>query len=304
MLTLEKSTFAQHMLDLEGCEQKARECFNRSSFEFGHHLAGHPLFELPPLLRLAKTVAKPDVYFDSGNVQIGQRWSEIANCDRPVEELLDRIENAGAWVVLRNVQKYDPYKEVMRQILDEYLSMVAKPIQKHIRIQEGIIFVTSPNRISTYHIDRECSLLLQIRGEKSISVFNKYDRDVLPETEIERFWAVDNNAATYKEKYQDRADVYELKPGVGIHIPVNAPHWVKNHDNVSISLNVNIQFDDKVLANVYRANHYLRKLGISPLPPGRSKARDVLKAASMSCFRGAKYGVKRISSKLVRRAPC
>lgn len=302
MLTIEKSLKAQDMLDLDGGEQRARECFNRSSFEFGHNLSGHPLFELPPLLRLAKTVAKPDLYFDWGPVQVGQRWNEIPNCDQPVENLLDRIENAGAWVVLRNVQKYEPYKEVMAKLLGEYLSFVDERLHRHIRIREGIVFVTSPKRISTYHIDRECSLLLQIRGEKTISVFDRYDREVLPEREIERFWAVDNNAATYKEQFQDRADVYELKPGVGIHIPINAPHWVKNHDNVSISLNVNLQFDDKILANVYRANHYLRKLGISPAPPGHSKVRDTLKAASMSCFRGIKHGLKQARGKLQGRS--
>jgi hypothetical protein len=298
MLTVEKSSDALKLLELHEGLQKAREYFNRSSFEFGHHLSDHPLFELPPLLRLSKRVAKPDLYFDWGNVQIGQRWSEIPNCDQPVENLLERIENAGAWVVLRNVQNYEPYKEVLNKLLGEYLSFVDTRLHRHIRIREGIVFVTSPNRISTYHIDRECSLLLQIRGEKTISVFDRYDREVLPETEIERFWAVDNNAATYKEQLQDRADVYELKPGVGIHIPINAPHWVKNHDNVSISLNVNLQFDDKILANIYRANHYLRKLGIAPLPPGQSKVRDSLKAASISCYRGIRSGLKKASNKL------
>jgi hypothetical protein len=298
VLTVEKSSEALKLLELPEGLQMARECFNRSSFDYGHHLSDHPLFELPPLLRLSRRVAKPDLYFDWGNVQIGQRWSEIPNCDQPLENLLERIENAGAWVVLRNVQKYDPYKEVLNKLLGEYLSFVDERLHRHIRIREGIVFVTSPNRISTYHIDRECSLLLQIRGEKTISVFDHYDRKVLPETEIERFWAVDNNAATYKEQLQDRAKVYELKPGMGIHIPTNAPHWVKNHDNVSISLNVNLQFDDKVLANIYRANYYLRKLGIAPLPPGQSKLRDSVKAASMSCYRGIKGGLKAASNML------
>jgi hypothetical protein len=33
---------------------------------------------------------------------------------------------------------------------------------------------------------------------KTVSIFEPTDRDVLPEWEIEKFWEVDNNAATYK----------------------------------------------------------------------------------------------------------
>jgi hypothetical protein len=282
------------LLGIEGDAQNARARFNRMSFELSHHLSDHPLFELPALLRLAKTMAKIDLHFDAGDIKIGQRWSEIPPCDQPLEHLLDRIENAGAWIVLRRVQKYDPYREIVFKILDEWLSSIDESITRHIRKREAVLFVTSPNRIATYHIDRECSLLLQIRGEKSISVFDKSDREVLPEEELERFWSVDANAPTYREQYQDRADVYTLKPGVGVHIPVNAPHWVKNHDNVSISLNVNIQFDDKTAASIYKANHYLRKLGLAPTPPGLSKVRDSLKAASMSCAAGLVRRLKRV----------
>jgi hypothetical protein len=69
-----------------------------------------------------------------------------------------------------------------------------------------------------------------------------------------------------------------MTPGTVVHIPVNAPHWVKNHDNVSISVSVNFQFRDRMLANVYRANYALRKLGVRPTPPGRSGLRDLLKS--------------------------
>jgi hypothetical protein len=72
--------------------------------------------------------------------------------------------------------------------------------------------MNSPHRKTAYHIDRECSGLFQIQGSKTISVFDGADREVLPEAEIERFWAVDNNSAIYKPQYQDRATVYEIHP--------------------------------------------------------------------------------------------
>ena len=223
-----------------------RDQFNRNSFGLTHELSEHPLLALPRLLQLAQTMAKEDVYYDAGDFQIGQRWDTRQPCDLSAAQLLERIENAGAWIILRNVHKYDEYNHLVNQCLDECFGFVDNSLRKRIQQRVGIIFVTSPNRIATYHIDRECSVLFQIRGKKELSVFDKHDREVLPEEELERFWTVDNNAAIYKEQYQDRAAIYKLRPGMAVHIPVNAPHWVKNDDNVSISLNVNFHFNERL----------------------------------------------------------
>jgi hypothetical protein len=143
------------------------------------------------------------------------------------------------------------------------------------------LFITSPKRITTYHIDRECSLLLQIQGDKQISIFDRNDREVLSEEEIERFWAVDHNAPRYKPELQHHATVYELRPGNGVHIPVNAPHWVQNGNSISISLNVNFQYRDTVRANLYRLNFVLRKMGVRPSPPGISPIKDRVKSVAL-----------------------
>jgi hypothetical protein len=154
-------------------------------------------------------------------------------------------------------------------------------LDRVMKVQEIILFVTSPMRVTSYHIDRECNFLLQVRGEKTLSVFDQNDRIVLPEEELERFWSVDHNAAVHKPEHQNRAREFAMTPGTAVHIPVNAPHWVKNHDNVSISVSVNFQFRDRMLANVYRANYALRKLGLHPTPPGRSSFRDLMKSCAV-----------------------
>ena len=146
----------------------------------------------------------------------------------------------------------------------EIKAQIGPGIDSQVLVEDIIIFVTSPKRVTTYHIDRECNFLLQIRGAKTLHVFDREDREVLSEEEIERFWAVDFNAAVYKPHLQHRAKSYKLVPGMGVHIPVNCPHWVENDDNVSISLSVNFQFKDPLRANTYRANFLLRKLGLRP----------------------------------------
>ena len=38
----------------------------------------------------------------------------------------------------------------------------------------------------------------------------------------------------------------ELLPGQGVHIPVDAPHWVRNGPVVSVSLNINFHYLDAI----------------------------------------------------------
>src|SRR6185437_15854277 len=132
-----------------------------------------------------------------------------------------------------------------------------------------------------YHIDKECSLLLQVHGNKTIHVFDQNDREVLTELELERFWSVDNNAAIYKPEYQGRAKTFLLEPGKAVHIPINAPHWLQNGDDISVSINQNFEYRNERLANIYRANYYARRMGLAPLPPGQSAVRDRIKDHGM-----------------------
>jgi hypothetical protein len=262
-------------------EVEFREQFDRRSFEFSHHLSGHPLFEIPRLVELAKKLAQTGaVYQDAGEIGVGQRWEDCPSANLSVDENIRRIRDTGAWIILRRAEEDPEYRVILDDCMAEIRNLLGRDLKKEMMVQNAIIFITSPNRISTYHIDRECNWILQIHGEKDISVFDKNDREVLPEEEIERFWTIDNNAATYKEQYQSRAKVYRLAPGRAVHVPVNAPHWVKNDNNISVTLSVNFQFQDSFRADIYRANHWLRKVGFSPTPPGKSQLRDNLKRAA------------------------
>ena len=257
-----------------------RENFNKRWFPLEHALARHPLFELDRLIALAKQTAadRPhDLHFDKGAARVGQRWSETPACDLPVDETIRRLEHEGAWIVLKHAELDREYTSILEQTMAEVHELAGPQLRKQVNFEEIILFIASPNRLTTYHIDRECNFIAQIRGDKTIYIFNQEDREVLPEPEIERFWAVDNNAAVYKSELQYRADSFVLRPGNGVHLPVNAPHWLQNHDNISVTASFNFKFKDSRLANVYRANYALRKFGLDPLPPGKSPTRDSLK---------------------------
>jgi hypothetical protein len=159
------------------------------------------------------------------------------------------------------------------------------------RMRSAVVLVTSPNRVTSYHMDPDCNFLCQLQGEKVLHVFDRYDREVLPEEEIERFWAADKNAAVYKPQYQCRAQSYDLKPGVGVHMPVNAPHWVQNANNISVTLALIFQYPESALGNIYRYNYFLRKAGLRPRSPGRSPLGDAWKAWSMTGAIGVRNAV-------------
>lgn len=253
-----------------------RENFDEKPFEFSHcFTADHPLFQLSRLRQLLENpVTRPGVYFDAGDIGIGQRWDSVPERKQTLEETFDRVDNAGAWILMKRVQHDPDYNQLLVQCLDEVQRLSGRQIDQDKKSQEAIIFLTSPHRVTSYHIDRECNFLMQVRGDKEISVFDRNDRDVLPEAELETFWSKDNNAGVYKPQYQDRAHVFVMRPGTGVHIPVNSPHWLKNGNNVSVSLSISYQYKDWRRKYVFQANYYLRRMGINPTPPGKSALLD------------------------------
>jgi hypothetical protein len=272
------------------------ERFDRQSFEFRHRLAGHPLFDPERLLLLAQAMSQDpkDIYYDAGTVGIGQRWDDVPLCDVPVDVLLHRIETANAVIILRKADKLPEYAALLDACIAEIQELAGRDLRKLMKIRNAIVFINSPNRVTSYHIDRECSVLLQLRGQKSVHVWDREDREVLTHEELERFWTVDNNSATYKPALEGRATVYELRPGEAIHIPVNAPHWVQNGSEVSVSLNINFHYHDAILADVYRANYWLRRFGLDPMPPGRSPALDSVKRTVYGSARALHHASRRL----------
>jgi hypothetical protein len=96
------------------------------------------------------------------------------------------------------------------------------------------------------------------------------------EETLERFYALGDE--TYHADVARMAEVHELGPGVGVHQPSCWPHWVSTGSQPSVSLSVNFSLRERdLLARVHQCNYYLRRLGVDPVPPGRSTVRDELK---------------------------
>jgi hypothetical protein len=276
-----------------------REDFDERPFEFKHSFAAdHPLFTRERMRRLLTDPAtKNNVYYNAGDIRIEQRWDAVPERTKPVEEVFDSVENSGAWIALLRVNEDPEYNALLEDSMAEIKKLSGREIDDDKKTQEADIYITSPGRVTMYHIDPVCNFLMQISGEKQIHIFDRNDREVLPEEDLERYWALNGHSTAYPSALEDRAEVFTMRPGSGIHIPLNNPHWLKNGNDVSVSLSINYQYKDKRFKDVYQANYYLRKMGLKPRPLGSSKLVDQMKGSAVAVSRAVRSKLSALKSK-------
>ncbi|HKY04190.1 MAG TPA: transcription factor [Blastocatellia bacterium] len=253
--------------------------FNRNPFVIRHKLSGHTLFSLSSLIELSKRLPEDCVAYNAGDIPVGQGLYKGPRTGLSIQETIRRIEECRSWMVLKFVERDPRYRELLDACLDE-VQQLSEPLAPGMRKREGFIFISSPGSVTPYHMDPEYNFLLQIRGSKTINIFDGEDRTVLSEEELEPFYAdpAGEYNLSFKEEYRSKAMKFEIAPGAGLHFPATAPHWVENGPEVSISFS--ITFENAALYRrsiVYTANSRLRKLGVKPAPVGRSALRDSAK---------------------------
>jgi len=259
--------------------------FNRLPFMVSHNLANHPLFEIPRLVELAKTLwgaGAGKVLLQEGDIPFSRKWEDVPRKALSFIDGITRIQESGSWVLLKSIQEDPEYKTLVDACIKEMSSLTSVDLQKEITWLEGYIFIASPGSVTPHHIDHESNFLLQVHGEKNLNVCDPADRSLLTEQEIEKYYMGELSAAVYKEQSQQKAYVFPLAPGKGVHIPSKGPHWVRNGDEFSVSFSINFCMREIDLkARVYQFNHYLRRLDFQPSPPGESPLKDRLKIMAL-----------------------
>ena len=255
-----------------------RAGFNRQPFLIGHHLAGHPLFELPRLLELAARLPEACVAYNAGDISVAEGLYRGPRTGLSVEETIRRIEDCQSWMVLKHVEADAEYNALLDSCLDE-VQRHSEPLAPGMRKREGFIFISSPRSVTPYHLDPEYNFLLQIRGSKTVHIWNPHDSAVLTDEELEDFFTSEEQKnLKFKDEYEQQASVFELIPGRGLHFPVTSPHWVQNGDGVSVSFSITFQTPaSERRAIVYGVNAALRRRGWKPTPAGRSAMLDAMK---------------------------
>jgi hypothetical protein len=258
--------------------------FNRASFQFDHTLGEQDVFRIPNLVAMAGRLAE-HAYFSTAESSVDDGWKNVGDGRLTLQETLESLGESNSLVLLSHCETDPECGDIFRNVLDDVVEQVGDALRNDVDIARATLVISSPRRVTSYHIDAEVNFLLQIRGEKSLHVFDPHDKSVLADDELEAFYGGDWDGARYKSECRERAQIYALQPGVGVHMPRHAPHWAQNGDAVSIGLSLNFNLRSAAAPTaVYKVNGRLRKAGLTPAAPGLSPLQDELKVAA---FRGA-----------------
>lgn len=253
-----------------------------------HTLADHPLLTLPALRALAARSPADRVRWHRADIPVSSHFGKAAHDHANGSSLLetiDTIEQAKSWVYLQHIEEVPGYAELVRDIFASAAPQV-DTLEPGACEVFGWCFISSPGAVTPYHMDHETNFLMQVRGSKTISVWDPQDRSVVSEKEMEKFhalWSLDDTH--WREELEPRAVKIEARPGDGVFMPYTAPHAVKNHGEVSITLSVTFQTSrTKREQMAFAANYRLRRLGLSPSAVGKSVERDRIKATGLDLY--------------------
>jgi hypothetical protein len=259
--------------------------FGKRPFKVQHHLSGHPLFEIERLLQLSRDLPEDRVEYNAGDLNLHTAPEDTPRTGLSAEETIRRISECGSWLVLKNVELDAEYGELLYRCLQQ-VEGYGHPDARQIINREAFIFISSPNAVTPYHIDPEWNFLLQVRGLKHIEVFPSDDRSILSEESLENFYSGAHRNLPYREEFQEKAAPFDLNPGEGVHVPVTAPHWVRNGSEVSVSFSITFQTRASSRRGIsYHVNNVLRQRGWNPRTIGESGIRDEVKYQSYRALR-------------------
>jgi ribosomal protein L16 Arg81 hydroxylase len=257
--------------------------FPHDTFAIRHHFADHPLFTLPRIIELLRTLPRDRIEFNAGNAAIDQDPATTPAIDLAPEEIVRRIETCNAWMVLKRVETEPAY----RALLEGVLETVARArgfnglADAGFSDIQGFLFVSSPHSTTPFHADNEDNFFVQVHGEKFFHVYDNRDRSIASDDLLEDVVAKHRNLH-YEPMFDARATHYRLNPGDGIFVPYQWPHYVQTGDSYSISLAMTWKSEEVRRRNdVFVVNSMLRGLGLPQRPPGRNPALDTLKVAAL-----------------------
>jgi hypothetical protein len=253
---------------------------NRRAFVLKHRLAGHPLFTLERLARLAEFL------YGSGHVgsvlyrqaavmpHTMGAWDNLTN-PRTIGDGIRGCEQTGAWASLHDTELDPEYREVLHDIIRDLSSAVDRDLLLEAKYVTGHIFIGCPNSVTDYHMDSETNFLAIMSGEKHFHLFDGDDTSILPQTAIENFYWGTPRAVGFDPSFADRETHIRLQAGDCLHVPVNFPHWVQNGAETCIALSVLLYLPENVdRAHAFQTNWMWRRLGFRPSPISRTDLAD------------------------------
>jgi hypothetical protein len=201
---------------------------------------------------------------------------EVERLPVSAADVVRRLADNGCWMVLWFLERSPAYRMLLDDCLDQVRPTVVS-VEGAMGQGGANLLVASPCGTVPVHFDRHHNLLLQVRGTKRLMV-GTFQDPAAAQHEIERHYGASRNL----DVMPTNVTTFELGPGDGVYIPPYAFHWVIGGPDVSVALSCGFRSPQSERAElVYRCNVKLRRVGLSPSPPGRSEWADRAKAAAV-----------------------
>jgi hypothetical protein len=252
------------------------EAFARRSIYVRHALSEHPLFTMEAIAELADRLPPESVRRERGHLPFINTEGYVDVGEGPPSATVLDIERNGFRVSLRDIHQDPQYAELINDCLDE-VDMLVGPREGGMCHRAGYLFISSPAAKTPMHFDVEHSFLLQVRGTKNVSVAAFDDDPGALQRERDRY--VDGAGCDFPAM-EAAAETFRIGAGVGVYLPSYVPHWVETEAGVSVSFSIPFYTPFCQRAEkVNWVNRRLRKLHLSPQPPGASVRVDQTKLA-------------------------
>lgn len=254
-----------------------------------HTLTEHPLLQSDQLVALGKRCRGTNRWYSfSSNVSAGTNFDDAANLfpsgQSAVDSLRD-IDSANAWVLLRHIQA-DP---IYRELVDFVINAIRAQIERKdpgLYYRAGWIFSASPRTATPFHIDRSHVVLLQVRGTKTVYVWDADDTVVVSDRARDCFhMRHDLSRTVWREAFRERAHAFVLKPGTGVYMPLTSPHMVETSSEASTTISFTYNTDaTRRIAKIHVMREMLNRMGITPPAFGRNNIFDHAALAAASAI--------------------
>src|SRR3546814_18765364 len=93
--------------------------------------------------------------------------------------------------------------------------------------REAFIFLSSPGSVTPCHMDPEHHILLQIRGEKKMTVFPAGDEELVPAVQSVACHAAGHRNPDWRDGCRPGDPAVTLLPGDVTAVTVKGPHFVE-----------------------------------------------------------------------------
>lgn len=237
-----------------------------------------PLLARARLIALARRLDSHLVEFNAGDLPISIAPEAVPATGRSAEETIARIGECNSWMTLRNVE-YDPDYRALAADAVDLAAAWAEAKTGPILQREAFIFISSPGAVTPFHFDEEHNILIQIEGEKIVTVFSQHDREIASQADLEKFHSGGHRNLKFDPAFESRGAPMRLGPGDALYIPPLAPHFVRVISAApSLSLSCTWRSNQtKRAVYLHQINRKLREKGGSPAFPGDNPFADQLK---------------------------